>query len=302
MIERNSITIIGRGALGGALYDFFQKKSFLIRSVWDKKGGKIRYSSESSFVILDKNLPTEESEIGDFIFIAVPDDQIRLLSDDLSCIPIHWGKRSVIHCSGNLPSDICSSLKKKGAKIAAMHPIQTFNRGDGFHRFKDIYVTLEGDETLISDLTLIIDQMDAHPLKITTDQKRVIHIASVIASNYLVSLMHISETLLKDAGISESLDIIQPLVSQTVQNIFERGVSESLTGPISRGDIESVKHHLDLLSKSQHYSDIYKLLGSETLEIAQKNGNLDKEIINQFIALMNLKMNEQTPNQFNDDI
>lgn len=286
MIEQNSITIIGRGALGGALYDFFNEKSYLIRSVWDKKGGEIRSSSGSSAVVLDKSLPTEEDELGDLIFIAVPDDQIKLLSDELSRIPLQWEKRSVIHCSGNLPSDICSSLKIKGAKTAAMHPIQTFKRGDGLNRFKDIYVTLEGDELLISDLILLIDQMDAHPIKISADQKRMIHIASVIASNYLVSLMHVSETLLKEAGIRESLDIIQPLVTQTVQNIFEKGVDESLTGPISRGDIESVKHHLNLLNKDQKYSDIYKLLGSETLVIAQKNKNLDKEIINQFIALL----------------
>lgn len=285
MIEQNSITIFGRGALGSALFDFFNEKSYLIRSVWNKNQVEIRSTVENSVVVLDKNLPTEESEMGDLIFIAIPDDQIELLSDELSGIPLDWEKRSVIHCSGNLSSDVCSSLKKCGAKIAAMHPIQTFNKGDGYQRFHDIYVTLEGDVTLISNLTLIIEQMGAHPLKINAEQKRVIHVASVIASNYLVSLLHISESLLKEAGINESLDIIQPLVSQTVHNIFEKGVKESLTGPISRGDIQSVKHHLTLLNQNHHTSEIYKLLGSEALVIAQKNQNLDKKIINQFLAL-----------------
>lgn len=286
MIEQNSITIFGRGALGTALYDFFNEKSFRIRSIWDTKRVELHSTVENSVAVLDKNLPTEESEIGELIFIAVPDDQIRLLSDDLSKMPLQWESRSIIHCSGNLSSDICSSLKKRGAKVAAMHPIQTFNKGDGLHRFRDIYVTLEGDDTLISELSLITDQMGAHSLKITAEQKRVIHIASVIASNYLVSLLHMSETLLEDAGISESLDIIQPLVSQTVHNIFEKGVKESLTGPISRGDIQSVEHHLNFLNENQHYNEIYKLLGSEALTIAQKNRNLNREIINQFIALL----------------
>ncbi len=285
MIEQNSITIIGRGALGSALYDFFNEKSYLIRSVWNKKQVEIRSTVESSVFVLDKNLPTEENEMGELIFLAVPDDQIKLLSDKLSGIPLQWKKRSIIHCSGNLSSDVCSSLKNRGAKVAAMHPIQTFNNGDGFQRFNDIYVTLEGDDSLISDLSLIIEQMGAHPLKITAEQKRVIHIASVIASNYLVSLLHISESLLKDAGISESLDIIQPLVYQTVQNIFKKGVKESLTGPISRGDIHSLKHHLDLLNEDSHYSEIYKLLGSEALNIAQKNQSLNKEMINQISVL-----------------
>lgn len=286
MIEQYSITIIGKGALGGALFDFFNEKSYLIRSVWDLKQVELRSADDRSVVVLEKNLPTEESEMGDLIFIAVPDDQIERLSDELAGIPLQWDKRSVVHCSGNISSDACSSLKKKGARIAAMHPVQTFNTGDGLQRFQDITVTLEGDDALISDLTLIIGQMGAHSLKITAEQKRVIHIASVIASNYLVSLMHISESLLQDAGIDESLKILQPLVSQTVYNIFEKGVKESLTGPISRGDIESVKGHLNLLNQDQHTSEIYKLLGSEALSIAQKKKNLNNEMISQLIALL----------------
>lgn len=286
MIEQNSITIFGRGALGSALYDFFKNESFRIQSIWDKKRVEVHSTVENSTFFMDKNLPTEENELGEIIFIAVPDDQIKLLSDDLSKIPLNWENRSVIHCSGNLSSDTCSSLKKRGAKVAAMHPIQTFNKGDGLHRFCDIYITLEGDDVLISELSLIINQMGAHPLKITAEQKRVIHIASVIASNYLVSLLNVSETILKDAGITESLDIIQPLVSQTVHNIFEKGVQESLTGPISRGDIQSVEDHLNLLNENQIYSEIYRLLGSEALAIAQNNGNLDNEMINQFVALL----------------
>lgn len=286
MIEQNSITIFGRGALGTALLHFFKENSFEVRSIWDTKRGEIHSDIGNSVSKLDKNLPSEEYEIGDLVFIAVPDDQIKLLSDELSGIPLQWKNRSVVHCSGNLSSNVCSSLKERGANVAAMHPIQTFNRGDGPHRFHDIYVTMEGDDALISGLSVIIDQMGAHPLKITAEQKRVIHIASVIASNYLVSLLHMSETLLKDAGVSESLDIIQPLVTQTVQNIFDKGVTESLTGPISRGDIESVEHHLKFLNEDPHYLEIYQLLGSEALTIAQKSGNLNKEIINKLIALL----------------
>lgn len=286
MIEQNSITIFGRGALGSALFDFFKEKSFEIRSVWDTKHVEIHSTTENPVLVLEKNLPTEESELGDMIFIAVPDDQIELLSDQLSRIPLQWKNRSVIHCSGNLSSDVCSSLKTRGSKIAAMHPIQTFKKGDGFQRFHNIFVTLEGDDELISKLALIINLMCASGLKINAEQKRVIHIASVVASNYLVSLMHISETLLKDAEIHESLDIIQPLVSQTIQNIFESGLKESLTGPISRGDIQSVEHHLKFLKKDDRYSEIYKLLGSEALAIAEQNQTLKPEMINHFKMLL----------------
>lgn len=287
MIEQHSISIFGKGAVGSALQDFFKNESYPIRSVWDSSGGEIYSVEDRSVIKSDNTFPTHENEIGDLVFIAVPDDQIISLTIRLSKIPIHWEKRSVIHCSGNLASDACASLRKKGSEIAAMHPIQTFKRGDGFNRFNEIYITLEGDEKLIELLQTFVVKMGAFPIQITADQKRKIHIASVIASNYLISLMHISETLLNDAGIKEGFNILQPLISQTVQNIFEKGVGESLTGPISRGDIESVKHHLVSLENQKNHNAIYKLLGLEALYIAEKSGNLNAELMIKLEKLLN---------------
>jgi predicted short-subunit dehydrogenase-like oxidoreductase (DUF2520 family) len=80
------------------------------------------------------------------------------------------------------------------------------------------------------------------------------------------------------------LELLQPLVSQTVQNVFGKGTTDSLTGPISRGDISSVNHHLHFLKTNQHYSDIYKLLGKEAVIIAQKRGELSEKITNELLS------------------
>ena len=286
MIEQHSISIFGRGALGSALYDFFRSKSYVIRSVWDRKGGEIYSGKDLPVLKSEKILPANDHEVGNMIFIAVPDDQIPSLSKQLSLIPIKWENRSIIHCSGNLPSNVCNYLADKGAKVAAMHPIQTFQRGDRLNRFLGIYVTLEGDVKLMDDLRTIVNDMEAHPIQITPEQKRIIHIASVIASNYMVSLMHVTETLLNSAGVEEGIDIFQPLVSQTMQNLFELGVVESLTGPISRGDLQSVKHHLERLKENSHHSEIYKLMGLEAILIAEKKGNVSRETLSTLEQLL----------------
>lgn len=286
MIEQHSMSIFGRGALGSALHNFFKKKSYFIRSVWDRNGGDIYSDKDDSVFKSENNLPKHENEIGDLIFIAVPDDQISPLSKQLSLTPIQWENKSVIHCSGNLPSNICSDLSERGAKVAAMHPIQTFQKGDTQNRFNEIYITLEGEPELLDFLHTIVNDMGAYPIRITPEQKRVIHIASVIASNYLVSLMNISESLLNDAGIDEGIDILQPLVAQTVQNMFEKGVADSLTGPISRGDVESVKYHLKSLKGNKPYSEIYNLMGLEALKIAEKKGTLSNELADELEKLL----------------
>lgn len=277
MNGQSSISIFGSGAVGTALLDFFNKEEYQIRSVWDRKAGNIYSGDNGSQYQSEQSLPSDESELGELIFIAVPDDQIELISEQLSKVPIQWDRRSIVHCSGNMSSDVCSSLQKKGAQIAAMHPIQTFKKGDSSIRFKDIYITLEGDSELLSTLTLIVNKMGANPVLITPEQKRVIHIASVIASNYLVALLNVSNTLLEDAEIKNKLDILQPLVMQTVHNIFEKGVDQALTGPISRGDIESVRAHLDVLKESSIHRSIYKILGLEALNLAIKNESISEE-------------------------
>lgn len=286
MIDKNSISIFGRGALGSALHDFFKSKSYSIRSVWSREGGEI--FSKKDFLVKksDKKFPDQDSDIGNTVFIVVPDDQIASLSKQLSETPIRWENRSIIHCSGNLPSSACAKLQEKGSRIAAMHPIQTFQKGDLLHRFNNIYITLEGEPELVNDLCTIVNNMGAHPIRISPEQKRTIHLAAVIVSNYMISLMHISETLLHEAGIEKGIDILGPLVSQTVENVFKIGVAESLTGPISRGDVKSVKHHLDSLTKNSHHSEIYKLLGLEAISIAQKKGNVSRGLLSKLEQLL----------------
>lgn len=282
--SRPSVTIIGTGALGSALHTFFNNAGYAVRSTWNSKGGLIYSEKSSEYHQIYSLIPKTNSEIGDLVFITTPDDLIKKIASNLSQNSVSWEDKTVVHCSGNLTSDELNALSKKGAKVVSMHPIQTFKKGDGSERFKNIMISLQGDEKARKQLAPIIREMQAKPLLLDKKQKRSLHIAAVMASNYLVALMFSVENLLKDVELDEGFDALETLVHQTVQNIFENGPAKALTGPISRGDRESVETHMKELA-GRDQEKIYKILGIEALKIAELSGKLSKTNIDEIMKL-----------------
>ena len=278
-----SITIIGTGALGSTLQKFFDEHGYLIQSTWNSRGGLI-FSDQSEKSVV-KNLPDNDKEIGDLIFITTPDDLIGKTAESLSKKSISWDDKIVVHCSGNLTSDELNPLAKSGTKTVSMHPIQSFKRGDGSDRFKEITISLQRDKEAKEQLKPIIQKMGAKLLELTKKQKRYLHIAAVMASNYLVALMFSVENLLKDAELEDGFDALETLVRQSVTNIFEKGPAGALTGPIARGDLESVQTHLNEL-RSREQENLYKMLGLEAVKIIEKSGNLSQKQVGELKNLM----------------
>jgi predicted short-subunit dehydrogenase-like oxidoreductase (DUF2520 family) len=275
------VTILGTGAVGSALLDFFRKESFPVRSHWNSRFGSVYSQEKKKMIRLDRPLPETEHEIGDLVFITAPDDQISVVSEKLARLSVPWEGKKIIHCSGNLTSDELVSLANKGSNTVSMHPIQTFKKGDGAERFKNITISLEGDEKLALYLMPLIKKMGGEPVRLNRDQKRMLHIGAVFASNYFVALLHAAETFLENEGIENGLKMMRPLISQTLVNIMEKGTADALTGPISRGDTGSVKTHLTALEKYEDTKRLYKLLGSEAVRITRKKGELSDDVLNE---------------------
>ena len=267
-----TFTIVGNGAVGGAIADFLKKNSYTVRSIFSRNGGTL-FSRDSTAADTKKNYPAEEFETGDVIFISVPDDHISEIAIKLSGVNLDWSSKKVIHCSGNLFSDELHALSRLGAQTASMHPLQTFQRGDGAGRFDGIFVSLEGHPELCKQLGGFVKKMGANPLQIEKEQKQMLHIAAVFASNYVVAILHEAEAMLRDKGIESGLKPLEPLIRQTIDNSLNLGPAEALTGPVARGDAESVLKHLQALKGQSESINLYRVLGAKALQIADERGN-----------------------------
>lgn len=272
MPQSRSVSVIGPGALGSAIINLIEAHShFNVISVWG------RHPSDSYVVLPDgekklsnKSFPTEESDLGELVIICVPDNKISTIARRLTDSALSWSNRSVIHTSGSLDCSVLQPLAASGAKTAAMHPLQTFTRGDSRERFKHIWISVQGDESLFPMLASLMEPFGATTRELDAEQKSAMHLSAVFASNYLVALMKVVDEIAKENGVNDGLEMLGPIIRQTMENITNRGPDHSLSGPVARGDTETIKKHLNQLKSYPNLEKLYRRLGMVASDIASE--------------------------------
>lgn len=200
----------------------------------------------------------------DLTFITTPDDTINTLV-------AAWKKPSgiIVHCSGALSSDILAPFKNKGCSVASIHPLRAFRKKLHVDAFKDCYCVVEGDNEATTLLTDLFKGMGAHVIPISAVKKNTYHAAAVMASNYLVTLAGSAATLFMDAGLSDSQarDMTQNLMQSSLANIqHTTRLADALTGPLARGDIETINTHLHAIEEP-HIEALYRAAALATLPL-----------------------------------
>ncbi|MGF1671866.1 MAG: Rossmann-like and DUF2520 domain-containing protein [Balneolaceae bacterium] len=257
MSEYPDVIIIGMGALGRTLADALQNISVPIKSVvTSKKKEALSFSGMNPAVYKSVNeLKIEEPAI---LFIAVPDDIIEKVASDIAAIKgVEWESVVITHCSGAQTSDFLDILKKRGASVAAFHPLQTFSMFSEADSFQDIFISIEGDQKAVHVLDNMARELGSKTLILSKEQKQKLHISAVFASNFLVAIMNAAENLADETGIDDSFSVLKPLVEQTLGNIYNGGTEKALSGPLVRGDTKTIKNHLELLKSKPRLRELY---------------------------------------------
>ncbi|MEA3279377.1 MAG: Rossmann-like and DUF2520 domain-containing protein [Thermodesulfobacteriota bacterium] len=275
-----SIAIVGCGKVGTSLGIYLAEAGYKLAGFASKSLLSARRAAGIIETDNFSDVPWEITKEADIIFLTTPDSAIE---DTCANISSHSGFRKdaiVFHCSGVLPSTILSSSKDCGAFAGSMHPIQSFASTElTYNPFQGIVVSVEGDDRAVSAAKTIAADLGAECFTIKTEDKTLYHASAVAASNYLVTLLDMSFRLIETAGISgrDAFKVLKPLIESTLSNIEKVGISKALTGPIVRGDIETVKKHLEEIgSKTPQLLDLYKTLGFHTIDIAMAGGGLSK--------------------------
>lgn len=247
MMTKPTISIIGNGRVGKALALSFENSGYSIAHRYGK-GDDI-------------------TDLTEIVFITTPDSEISKVVSTLISTIDHFDQTLIVHCSGTIPSSALIELKKIGADIACFHPLQAItSKTDSFD---GIYFDIEGDEKSISILEKMADDLGAKSIKIDPKGKELLHLSAVIASNYLVTLTDIALQVSGSTNIPQRtlIDALLPLMNSSLQNLKELNPPDALTGPIARGDVQTVQKHITLLEKEEELLNVYKKLGLLTLEL-----------------------------------
>lgn len=275
------IAIVGCGRVGTALAKFLSEAGYGISGLASKSFSSVKRLADLTGTGRFTTIPWEITKKADIVFLTTPDSEI---SDTCSNIAFNEGfKRDsvVLHCSGALPSTILSSAKSCGAFIGSMHPMQSFALNEGNESpFHGIIFAVEGDAQALHIAVKIAVDLGADCISINTEDKTLYHAAAVVASNYLVTLLSLAFRLIEHAGISgsDTWKVLKPLIEGTLSNIEKAGIPAALTGPVARGDIETVERHIKAIGeKSPELLDLYNTLGFYTIDIAESKGTLSKK-------------------------
>ncbi len=124
----------------------------------------------------------------------------------------------------------------------------------------------------------IVLALEGKPIYISAEQKPLYHAAACIASNYLVSLLNVVESIYQSIGITEedAKKAYLPLIYGSLKNIEFSGSVAALTGPIARGDSGTIQKHFDAINADlPQYASLYSSLGLVTVNLARKKGTLN---------------------------
>ena len=282
MSAASSISLVGTGSLGKTLAKALHRQGYEIKSLFNRTEKEAaQLASSLGEGIRTGAMPESIEHLAPYVFLAVPDDELRAcarhiagLSDDF------WGYH-FIHCSGHEAADTLEKLAGKGAAIAAFHPMQTFTGDSGPEAFQGIHIDIEvpHDESFKTFLEDLAAKLGAHPLEVSAASKPYLHAAAVMASNYLLALLHASGKIALLGGIpkEQALEALMPLMRSALANAdaSSDNISKSLTGPIRRGDVKTVRAQLELLQDHEHFLMLYRQLGREALELAREQAEED---------------------------
>ena len=271
----NSVTIIGAGKLGTTLGAALRQKNYRIRALFCRSSASVLESREIIGEGLTFTEAVRAAAYGRIVILALPDDVIEKTAADITPARKDWSRCFVFHCSGLISSQALLPLKERGARTASIHPVQSFAcKSTDPKIFQGIYFGCEGDARGMAGAQSIVEDLGGRVLTLEPQDKPLYHAACSLASNFLVVLLDAAARLLQQTGDYSvpAKQVLLPLLKGTLQNVNKLSIISALTGPIARGDEQSVARHMEALKAYPRQKQIYRHLGLAALE-SLKNEN-----------------------------
>jgi predicted short-subunit dehydrogenase-like oxidoreductase (DUF2520 family) len=207
-----------------------------------------------------------------------------------SLLSPHVQINQIFHCSGATSSTIFTKAEEMGVKVASLHPAHSFaNPKSSLQSFAGTACAIEGDIAATLGLSRLFEKIGANLFPIDSDKKSLYHASTVMACNNLVSLLELSKLMLNQSGVDSKVphNPLQALVQQTLNNYFDTDAQSALTGPISRGDVNTIETHLTALDGAPTaWQQVYAGLGSIAVDISTTQGKASSEDLEKISELL----------------
>lgn len=251
------IDIIGSGNLAASLAPALEQNGFVIGNVYGR-------SIKSAQLIADNLYQATASDSLNFsnskstvFLLAVADNAIEEVAREL-VLPIN---AVVAHTSGSRSLSVLGYTASPN--IGVFYPLQTFSKLKRV-MFEDVPILIEGDNSFTKKVLHGVAKKISNTVnEATSKQRRIIHLAAIFASNFTNAMLVHANDLMQDA--KSDLQLLGPLLEETINKSMVLGPENAQTGPAARGDLEVLDEHLEMLEKYPIMKETYQLISQQIL-------------------------------------
>lgn len=263
-----NVGFVGAGKVACTMGRYLSERGVRVTGYYDTSEA----SADEAATFTNSGAFTSESDViaeSDVIFIATPDDVIATVWNKIRTMDIRDKLIGIF--SGSLSSNLFSGIETTGAAGFSIHPMFAFSdRFSDYQKLDNAKFAIEGDPRAVQEVRAFFKSLGHTVAVIDTDKKYRYHAAASVASNLMVGLYEMSLSMLTDCGFSEEEAgvFLSPLIQKNVSAMLEVGPAKALTGPIERGDVDTVTHHLEVLSEEE--KAVYIPLARRLVAIARE--------------------------------
>jgi predicted short-subunit dehydrogenase-like oxidoreductase (DUF2520 family) len=279
--NKPTIAIIGAGNIASGLAASLRSAGYAIDEIVSRpRSSSLQRARKLAREIGSHAVTSNRAKLhSGVIWFCVPDREIAHAAKSLP--ENKWNGKIALHSSGALTSDELLILRRKGALVASVHPLMTFVRGSR-PSLEGVPFAIEGDPKAARKARAVVRDLGGLPFTIKKENKPAYHAWGMFASPLFTALLAATERVAGAAGITaaQARKRMLPILHQTLANYGRLGAAESFSGPIMRGDVETVKKHLKILDGITGARNIYEALALGALrDLPAKNRRALEKIL-----------------------
>ena len=240
------VGVVGAGRVGSALAAALGRAGHEIVAVSAVSDTSVRRARRNLPGVAIRP-PPEVVAAADLVLLTVPDDVLPGLVTGLAATGAALEGRLVAHASGRHGLAVLEPAVRAGALPLALHPVMTFTgRPDDIDRLAGISFGVTAPDSLRLAAEALVLEMGGEPVFIAEERRGLYHAALASAANHLVTLVVQAADLLREAGVDQPARMLGPLLQAALDNALDLG-DAALTGPVARGDADTVASHVEAL-------------------------------------------------------
>lgn len=266
--------VVGAGPVATALAGALRLGGVPVLGLWARRPAAARAAGASAGVAAFSSAPPDILLESRVVILAVRDQAVGEVATMLAGTGLIGKRHVLLQCAGaSSAQELLGGVAGGVAGIGTLHPLSAISDGKAAMRaLRGTVFGVEGDDVGRAAAGKLVAALGGVVLPLDGSQMAAYHAAAALASNYVVAVLDAAAAVLAGAGIApeQAARALIPLAEGALRNVAAQGTTAGLTGPVRRGDVETIRRHLHTLQDKPDLAEIYRSLARRAADIAAR--------------------------------